>query len=96
MAAPKKDTPAAAVPVQAADQVQAGPVDAISLADASLVDTAPALVGVAMVRLVAIEPIRADGVDIAPGEVFELAWGAAESLLACGAAEPDTTLDTTP
>ena len=54
MAAPKKDTPAAAVPVQAADQVQAGPVDAISLADASLVDTAPALVGVDQVRLVAI------------------------------------------
>jgi len=38
------------------------------------------------VILEAIEPIRNDGVDVAPGETFEASQGAAKALLASGAA----------
>lgn len=38
------------------------------------------------VALVAVEPIRHDGVDIAPGETFSAVAGDAEALLAAGAA----------
>lgn len=40
--------------------------------------------------LVAIEPIRLDGVDVAPGEAFDAAPDVATTLLASGAArQPD-------
>lgn len=40
------------------------------------------------VALVAIEPIKIDGVDVAPGEAFEAKPADAEALLAAGAARP--------
>lgn len=39
-----------------------------------------------MVSLVAVEPIRIDGVDVAPGEAFEAKPADAEALLTSGAA----------
>jgi len=39
-----------------------------------------------MVSLVAVEPIKIDGVDVAPGEAFEAKPADAEALLASGAA----------
>lgn len=39
-----------------------------------------------MVALVANEPIRIDGVDVAPGETFEAKPADAEALLTSGAA----------
>lgn len=91
----KAATPVDAGPAQAGAPVDTVPVAATNTADASLVDTAteqmntPELAGVLMVRLRAIEPIRADGVDHAPGDVFSLAFVAAQALLASGAAEQD-------
>lgn len=41
-----------------------------------------------MVALSAVEPVRIDGVDVAPGEVFEAKPADAEALLAAGAARP--------
>ena len=38
------------------------------------------------VELVAVEPIRLDGEDIAPGAIFSAFAGDAEALLASGAA----------
>lgn len=50
--------------------------------------TAPAAVPAEdLVPLRAVEPIRADGVDYAPGDEFELDAPAAENLLASGAAD---------
>lgn len=43
-----------------------------------------------MVDLVAIEPIRHDGADIAPGAVFACPSDAADALLAAGAARAAT------
>ena len=40
-----------------------------------------------MVSLVAVEPIRIDGADVAPGEAFEAKPADAEALLASGAAK---------
>jgi hypothetical protein len=40
-----------------------------------------------VVPLRAVEPVRADGVDYAPGEALELDAAAAKGLLASGAAE---------
>jgi len=40
-----------------------------------------------MVSLVAVEPIRIDGVEVAPGEAFEAGPADAEALLASGAAK---------
>lgn len=40
-----------------------------------------------MVSLVAFEPIRIDGVDVAPGEPFEAKPADAEALLVSGAAK---------
>ena len=40
-----------------------------------------------LVLLRALEPIRADGVDYAPGDALELDAAAAKGLLASGAAE---------
>lgn len=40
------------------------------------------------VEMVAVEPIRHDGADIAPGETFSVFAGDAEALLAAGAARP--------
>jgi hypothetical protein len=37
----------------------------------------------------ALEPVRADGVDFAPGEVFELGEIAAGVLIAVGIATPE-------
>lgn len=39
-----------------------------------------------MVSLVAVEPLRIDGTDVAPGEAFEAKPADAEALLASGAA----------
>ncbi len=39
-----------------------------------------------MVSLVAVEPLRIDGVEVAPGEAFEARPADAESLLVSGAA----------
>jgi hypothetical protein len=41
-----------------------------------------------MVRVRALEPIRADGEDYAPGAVFDLAEADAAALVAGGWAEP--------
>lgn len=51
-------------------------------ASASAADTADDAI-----QLRALEPIRADGVDYAPGDELELGITAAEPLLASGAAE---------
>jgi hypothetical protein len=40
-----------------------------------------------LVQLLALEPVRADGVDYAPGDALELDAAAAKGLLASGAAE---------
>ena len=40
-----------------------------------------------VVQLRALEPVRADGVDYAPGDALELDAAAAKGLLASGAAE---------
>lgn len=40
-----------------------------------------------LVQLRAVEPIRADGVDYAPGDALEVDASAAKGLLASGAAE---------
>lgn len=39
-----------------------------------------------MVSLVAVEPVRVDGADVAPGEAFEAKPVDAEALLVSGAA----------
>lgn len=39
--------------------------------------------------LKAVEPIRCDGVDYAPGDVLEVSMATGESLIAAGAATPE-------
>ena len=48
---------------------------------------APAATDEESVALVASEPIRHDGVDVAPGEPFAASPAAAEALIAAGAAK---------
>lgn len=50
--------------------------------------TAP-MVEEATQLLKAVEPIRCDGVDYAPGEVFEASMSTGEALVAGGAATPE-------
>ncbi len=50
------------------------------------VDQSSAPQGVEAVSLVAIEPLRLDGVDVAPGKTFSAFAGDAQGLLATGAA----------
>lgn len=46
----------------------------------------PDLAYIPRVELTAIEPIRIDGGDVAPGEAFDALQADADQLLACGAA----------